>query len=742
MMLIDRTHSVSFSYSNGEPQTPTRTPTSAAFGDTAFQTPKLESSFFDPRVTWDTADPYASSPEFLKTPQRFVFGTPSVHNASLPANHGVDTMPGSSFGQHLSPNINFNQAGDIDTARKRRSLNQPANLVEDGPSTVNSARLSAATMQTPPPTSTSRRKVADFDSEAVNPSYTVSANRLSHDFSHQQTPSRLTAASPRLFGNIQNSPDWFQISSMDPSASPFFSQQKLFWEQDPEHQNGGLNLPVTSQDPFTMPTSTSFNAVASSDQNLAVPPLPVLQGSMDLPEFSQDTTPFGLGSNTPADAALFPAPFSTSPRVPMTKAEDPALFLSSPARRFGPPPTGPVTRDIPARDPPRQPYHHQTEELKREQLRRAQNPNASLSTSFSESEEDDDDFTPRARLTRPGLTRSQTTTAVSAQLRPQSQQSSSGPLASTSGIKKPQSRGRSSPVKTMRQPLSRRNSTNLPGRSQPLVLKIDKDGRAKTEFLAAVTTGLTDPLSEMDLDGSATESESDSAEYSEYPIAHSQRSSFILPAQQPPPAMLNRNGSVSSTLCRPHSKSSSYSSTAASSNSGRRSPWGEPPSRGGLKRSQTTVMAHDWSQTPRRSSVPVSADFSRGTATSSTDTLPDPDDAGDAQHALRQVLKGKNRGSRQALSGYGTVRGPSAQTLAHLRSSPPGMSSRFDRNSSDSNASPTTITDPEVATPSTDRYSNPSNGTRCICKSMDNGGHLMIQWFVYHLLPLLGYLSL
>ena len=64
----------SFSYPNGEPQTPTRTPTTAALDSF---TPKLESSFFDPRVTWDTADPYASSPEFLRSPQKFALGHPS-----------------------------------------------------------------------------------------------------------------------------------------------------------------------------------------------------------------------------------------------------------------------------------------------------------------------------------------------------------------------------------------------------------------------------------------------------------------------------------------------------------------------------------------------------------------------------------------------------------------------------------------------------------------------------------------
>lgn len=54
-MMLMRPDMFSFTYPNGEPQTPTKTPSSAALD--SFTTPKLESSFFDPRVTWDTADP-------------------------------------------------------------------------------------------------------------------------------------------------------------------------------------------------------------------------------------------------------------------------------------------------------------------------------------------------------------------------------------------------------------------------------------------------------------------------------------------------------------------------------------------------------------------------------------------------------------------------------------------------------------------------------------------------------------
>ncbi|KAL1979824.1 hypothetical protein VTN96DRAFT_5084 [Rasamsonia emersonii] len=711
----------SFSYPNGEPQTPTRTPTSTALNDSAFQTPKIESSFYDPRVTWDTADPYASSPEFLKTPQRFLFGTPS---------NSLHTGDGSYGQQQQSPQANATATTeDTDTAKKRRSSKQNSSFGDDGSGTVNSAKCSAASMQTPPPTSTSRRRVADFNDGGDGHSNTETARKLSTttDNNHLETPSRLIGASPQTFGNFQNSPDLFQLSSVDPSASPFFPQQKLFWDQDTDQQAGDMGLPNPSNDLFGSETSAPFTTASTTSQTTGVPPLPALQGSMDLPEFSSDAS-FGIVSTAPADAALFPPPFSTSPRVPITKAEDPGLFLSSPARRFGPPQPRPETQT--RRLPPRvnrQPYHHQTEESKREELRRARKQNRPLSGSFSEDEDededDDDDYTPRARGPRPGLTRSLTHTAVTSHSS-HARQLSQGMLASTSGVKKPLSRGRSSPIKTTRQSLSRANSTGFPSRSQSLVLKIDKDGRAKTEIqVVDRSTGLTDPISEMDMEGSTTESENESAEFSDYSIARSQSTSFALPGPSLTKPTVSRAGSLS----RPNSKSS-YTSTIASSTSGRRSPWADS-TRSGQRRPQSAILQHDWANTPRRFSVPANADYTRGTSSSSTtdSTLPEQEeDSGDAQHALRQMLKGRARNARQPVGGYGAGRVPVSQSLTHLRSSPPSMN-RFDSSSNGATSSPTTLTDPDLATPSTDRRSNPSNGTRCVCKSTDNGGHLMIQ---------------
>ncbi|KAI1835432.1 hypothetical protein DTO027I6_2813 [Penicillium roqueforti] len=666
----------SFSYPNGEPQTPTRTPNTFD----SFHTPKLESSFFDPRVTWDTSDPYASSPELLRTPQKFGLGSNSLkgHNGETTGYRG-------------------RSSDQTDTARRIRPVKPLPSMGEDYPRTTGSAK-SAASMQTPPPTSASRRKVPELD----HPDGQTQGETPGMG-GHLETPSRLLGASPRMFGNLQSSPDLFQLASLDPTGSPFFPQQRLFWDHD---------LDNTSEVPLPS-NGNNLNARQTSVYPQHIPQLPTI-GSVDAPDFGNG---FGM-SAPPTDAALFPEPFSTSPRLPVTKAEDPALFLSSPARRFGGPQLTPETRSLRGL---RQPYHHQAEESRREELIRAQAPNGHRSDPFTvfpgESEEEDDDYTPRG--IRPVLTRSATHHGMSSSSRPHSQ--AGGFMASTNGIRKSPSKGRSSPAKSMRPaPLTRSSSiaTGSLTRSSSVVLRIGRDGRAKAEMepLSEAPTGLTDPLTGIDLDGSSTESESDPAEFSEYPVLHRAQSSFSLYDISRRPLSRSDSGS------RPLSKGS-YASTVGSSHSGRMSPWAGSSMGGGRA---TYRGSPDIKRTPKRHSSLLHSDstYTRGSVAS--DLLPGEDDeSGDAQSALRQVLKERGRGPRST-NAFGNRLSRSSHTFTHLRSSPPRLGSDFDIHPRH-NASPTTLTDPDLATPGTERHSNPSNGTRCVCRSMDNGGHLMIQ---------------
>jgi hypothetical protein len=304
-------------------------------------------------------------------------------------------------------------------------------------------------------------------------------------------------------------------------------------------------------------------------------------------------------------------------------------------------------------------------------------------------------------------------------------QSPSGMMASSSGIRKSPSKGRSSPIKPLRQQLTRANTvaSGFPTRSQSVILRIGKDGRAKTEMqtVAEASTGLSDPVSGMEIDRFATENEFDSADLSEYPIVPTRNSSFAYSDVGEPTVAHSDSGS------RPHSKGS-YTSTAASSQSGRASPWASScrvPAR------RPVYRADEWNRTtPKRQSMLINSDLTFPSVGTPSGLLPEnEDDSGDAQHALRKVLEGRGRLPRSQTIGYGSRSNRSSLSFAHLRSSPPRFGADLDlMNSRPPNTSPTTMTDPDLATPTTERYSNPSNGTRCVCQSMDNGGHLMIQW--------------
>ena len=357
----------------------------AVFGDAAFQTPKLESSFYDPRITWDTADPYASNPEFLRTPQRY---------------------------HHLGP-------ATIDPKAQAQAQAQYV-----------------AAMQTPPPSSASMRKPLDQVQSA--------SRRLSTHQQHlpppppppppPETPSRLMRSSPRMMSQLHSSPDPFQLSSSANSPmSSFFPQ--------PQHQRLFLDSHGVS---FSSPFDSDSAVTAYSMAHVPPPPLN---------PFSH----FAIAVPPPNHSGLFATPptFSTSPRaLPPKVVDDPSMFLSSPARRFGPPP--PISDEEELRAT-RQPYHQQAEESRREELRKSsQQPKRQ-----DQQEEDDLGQSPMPA-------------------RPPNRPWTSASVSGGSGIRKSPSKGsRSSPGGTSRRRLSSPVSSSL---SNSLVLTIGRDGRAKTEM--------------------------------------------------------------------------------------------------------------------------------------------------------------------------------------------------------------------------------------------------------------------
>lgn len=516
---------------------------------------------------------------------------------------------------------------------------------------ANGGRNLGLGIQTPPPTKSSVRTKRLPEQGQRN---MADQRRMSSSgrtvMGPPETPSRITQASPQLFTNssLQFSPDLFQPHLISgPQTAPAYPQQRLFWDSSAPSADV-FSTPRPYQNQFALPQDHLTSPFAPSPGIL--PPYPPSHAQQPIVPSQGSSSSASTARPTSLDAH-FHAPFTTSPRLAPPTAEDPSLFLSSPARRFG----GSDSNPSFSRPAPEKPaYHHQIEESKREkEFERARKAKARRSSGILASAiEQKRSVSPANSNGRPGLWRSLTHTGAGD--RRHSHHYSQVSFADTVSVNSNRSGatsrgGRSSPLKSSQE----YGTFQAPSRKRTsLTFTIDDDGRART----VVTKVSEDDL--MDLDEESTESDSDSTDQ---PI-----NSFTFTEQDESPAVSRLRKEWN------HSKNSSYSS---------------------------------------RQSSHTSSIHSNRT------------NDGNAKEALRAILhdRAPNNPARRSVS---------LSQSQQFHSSPPVQQQGF-------NASPTTITDPDVSTPSTDRESNGS--TRCICSSSSPDGQFMIQWWAFFLsiLPVL-----
>jgi hypothetical protein len=229
--------------------------------------------------------------------------------------------------------------------------------------------------------------------------------------------------------------------------------------------------------------------------------------------------------------------------------------------------------------------------------------------------------------------------------------------------------GRISPVKRSQPPnLTAISEAPLPKVRTEVRLTVDKKGRARTETIviddeveAAATT-----RSNESYDSSHYESSSDEDDI----IIPSQNTSFAAPPQLKGPKLARFETSAHDV--RRHSTSASNSYSESSS---------QQSLMDGEESEAETVMEEDGG-------------------------------SGDATRALRKVMENRKKDQMKQ-------RNP----RHHRYSSNTRGGSQYMGYASSSNLSPTTVTDPEGATPSSTR----SGTTRCVCGKQESEG-LMIQW--------------
>ena len=498
------------------------------------------------------------------------------------------------------------------------------------------------------------------------------------------TPGHRVIASPTMFPSLQfNTPDIYSNSPFQqPQTAPSYPQQRLFWDGHANMNTSNGLQPY--QDPFAM-TQGQFDQPFGSSSTI----IPSFGGSpsfsqsqsYDLPAMSQPM------SASYIDGAAFPAPFSTSPRTMPPQNDNPSMFLSSPARRFGNAESSqPQTVQSLARDKPA--YHHQIEESRRErEAKRARKTDVrhpSVTRSVMEALRRP--VSP-VKDSRPGLKRSLTHSGVGAKqahLRQQSHVSFLDTASNGSGSTARSRNGRSSPLKNLTDSINRQNNSSRNSNRTSLSLTIDENGVAKTVIKENMNE------SDMDMDDSSSDSGTSSRDDGDFEMHRSQQNSFAFPEEEE----YTQPTHIAPSRLQGHSKSSSYSTMTSSS-----SAWQSSKNSSTYSRGAPLARGHP----PRKPAA----------LNGTVEVVP----TGDAQQALKAILQDRPRSTS-------TV---SSRQSVQFNSSPPIHQNNF----STFNASPTTITDPDLGTPSTDRESYISNGsTRCVCSSnTPESASLMIQWY-------------
>ena len=734
----------SFSYPSGEPPTPTITPKSATFGKNPFETPRQESTFYDPRFS--PADTDAASPDFLKTPKQVASSVAlqsPIFSRGLKRpfpGHDIETEILSHV-HHLSPNPRL-PLPPVEPSRQLSSSPNPSatstnhtdNLVSTGNTTpqetviekdLGSSMRSASSMQTPPPTSTSTSKKKAQQAQVAKLVKQSAANgrRKSTPIfpKPQNVPPIMPSvqASPQPFSNLQFSPEAFGGFPMaGPATAPVYPQNKLFW--DPSQNNDGMEMDFAASDTFSdafgiglsKPTGSFF----SGDDPMTMSQ--ITSSSFDVDNITGIALPPDASSASQTNHLSSAGLISGSPSKFGTTVVNPSLLFSSPSRVPERAKLDSVPQNI--QNENLRPYAHQIMDAQREressQSRKpkrrkgpeSDSPAVKAALEVLRDEEKD-------RL------------SVQKSFRDSMNAKPSHVSTQVKRVSFEPTKGDTSPTLHRREgPAQRHELTRKHANRTAVELTIGPDGRAKT-FTKVVAKGPSRSALDMNSDSGDTESLSSEDEAR---MVISQQSSFAYPSQKLPKPKASRFDTGS----RAHSQKSSYASTLMSNSSENtlprsRASRGRVASGLGLDLDAVTHSSRsvlDPALTTTFISGPLGGSHE---AESETETVVESEeDKGDAQSELKKIVKDRaqKRASAQAAASesFDNRHGYSSNCALY----PTAASLTTPTQDMFSNISPTTITDPDLATPSTGYESQAGNSTRCVCQSTESNGEFMIMW--------------
>lgn len=559
-----------------------------------------------------------------------------------------------------------------------------------------SSMRSASSMQTPPPTSSSASKRKAQQAQVAKLVKESAANggrkttRIFPKPSNAVVSMSPVETSPQQFSTLQFSPEVFGSFPMaGPATAPVYPQQKLFWDLNQESNAMNIDFGTTDTfaDSFGLDVSKQLDSFASTHDPMHMSQ--VVSTSFDAANV------LGMTMSATASAAhdtnyLSSTCLTThsSRSKPPNTAVDPSLLFSSPSRA-----PEPLNVEIPYQamhNDNLQPYAHQIRDARRER-------------------ESSETRKPKRRRGPP--TESPAVKAALETLRGEEDDRSRGSKKAGGSDKafsghadgnrvafeEPEAnsvvRHRSTSVrKTMS---LRRRSSSRQHPKHTVTLSIGPDGRAETQTQIVAEANSE---SQMDLDNDSGDTESLSSYDGDAHVATSQPSSFAYPLNKAPAPRLARFASSS----KHHSQKSSYAST------------------------QTMVI----DPIITRSFISGPLGEFKGTESDGETVVDFGNERGDAQSELKKVVK--HRAQRRASEQLSRPR--SGRDILENRNRHPGNAYATQQSLTPTqdmfnNISPTTIADPDLATPSSARDSVISgNATRCVCHGSDADGELMILW--------------
>ena len=532
------------------------------------------------------------------------------------------------------------------------------------------------------------------------------------------TGSGVVEDSPAHFAALNFSPDVFGYNFVAPATAPAYPQHKLFWEPSPDH-NMDTEFP-SIPNPFDGPTPTIMPDHPAQSTSQATSNSMV----MDLSNNAMMTSSFGPSSFV--STAHQPQPSSRT----ATTGVDPSLLFSSPSRLPAPPSLGPDGHPRVLNEDSLQPYAYQLQEAKRDKVyagvakpRKRRKPSVDSPAVKAALENLRDD---PGEGERPAFRRSFTESALPRMNRDFRE---SGPV-------RPDSRhGRSSPLKRIPEAKRERERERKARHRTSIALTIDANGRARAETRLVGGKPRAEPNENaMDVDGPSDDATSSTDDDEDVVMT-----SF---AGRPGAAGAAAGPKMGRFGRAPSSALHSHTSSAAS----------VPSHRGSLHdplflphaRPATAGPLHGAGAGRPFGLPPLSTGAARPTAPPPLDASDDSDaetvvsasaagypsahraEADTAQSELRKVLQGRQQAPPQhhpARQGAAVSFAPRDHGLAKL--------------------SPTTVTDPDLATPggSSVRGGLSAGGSssagagaglgeaiRCVCGDARDDGRPMIQW--------------